>query len=85
VDDDRQNTVSAARLNIRSPFGISFARTSSAKVIVATPFGPNHAMNAFVAVSTRVPASAANTATGRASRIVKATIPTAAEGWPELF
>ena len=36
-----QNTVNAARLKIRSPAGIPSASTSRAKVIVATPFGPD--------------------------------------------
>ena len=51
--------------------------------MVATPFGPNHAMNALAAVSTwRAPASATNTATGRATSSVKATIATAAQPSP---
>ena len=64
---------------MRSPSGTADPSTNSANAIVATPFGPNHAMNAFSAVSTcRVPASAANTATGRATNRVNATIATAA-------
>ena len=46
-----QNTVSAARLKIVEPAAIGWLRTSSEKVIVATPLGPNHDMNARVAVS----------------------------------
>ena len=45
---------------------------------MATPLGPNHAMNALVAVSSQVPASATAIATGRASSSVKATIAAAA-------
>ena len=44
---------------------------------MATPFGPNQAMNAFSTASTCVlPASAANTAIGRATSSVKAAIAT---------
>ena len=43
------STTSAARLKIRSPPGTPAPSTSSENVIVATPLGPNQAMNAFVA------------------------------------
>ena len=46
------NTVSAAMFAIRSPSGTAEPSTNRAKVIVATPLGPNQAMNAFSAVST---------------------------------
>src|SRR5215211_3163255 len=74
-----QNTTSAAMWKIRSPWAIGSDRTSSEKVIVATPFGPNQAMNAFVAVSVRVPASATQIATGRATSSVTTTIATVAQ------
>ncbi len=51
--------------------------------MVATPLGPNHDMKARVAVSVRVPASAANTATGRATSRVTTTTPTAAQPEPK--
>src|SRR3954447_16454311 len=51
------STASAAMFAIRSPWAALEPSTSRANVIVATPFGPNHAMNAFSAVFTRrVPA-----------------------------
>ncbi len=50
--------------------------------MVATPLGPNQAMNPLVAVSVPVRTSAANTATGRATSRVTATIPTAAQPSP---
>ena len=56
----------------------SRGQDSSEKVIVATPRGPNQAMKALVAVSSRVPASATQTATGRATSSVTTTIATAA-------
>ena len=63
------NTASAAMLAIRPASGAAEPSTNRANVIVATPFGPNQAMNALPAVSTwRVPASATNTATGRADQ-----------------
>ena len=43
-----QNTTSAAMSKIRSPSAMPSPSTSSENVIVATPLGPNHAMNAFV-------------------------------------
>jgi hypothetical protein len=55
------------------------ASTSSEKVIVATPFGPNQAMKAFSARSTRVPASATHTPIVRATSSVSTTTPTAAQ------
>ena len=61
-------------LKIRSPAATPRPSTSSENVIVATPFGPNQAMNAFVAVSTRSPSSDNQIAIGRASSSVKATI-----------
>ena len=74
------NTASAAMFAIRSPCGASEPSTNRANVMVATPLGPNQAMNALPAVSTsRAPASAANTAAGRATSSVKATIATAAQ------
>ena len=78
-----QNTVSAARLKIVEPAAIPSLSTRTENVIVATPLGPNHDMNARVAVSVRVPASAANTATGRATNRVTATTPTAAHPDPK--
>jgi hypothetical protein len=72
------STVSAARLKIRSPCGTPALSTSSEKVIVATPLGPNHAMKAFSARSTRVPASATHTAIVRATSNVTAATPMAA-------
>ena len=77
-----QNTTSAARLKITGPPAIPWLSTSSENVMVATPLGPNHDMNARVAVSVRVPASAVNTATGRAISSVTATTPTAAHPEP---
>ena len=65
---------------MRSASGTAEPSTNSAKVIVATPFGPNHAMKALPSQPTsRTPASAVNTATGRATSRVKAAIPTAAQ------
>ena len=50
---------------------------------MATPLGPNQAMNALRGrVRRRVPASATKTATGRATSSVKATIATAAQPSP---
>src|ERR687898_2092785 len=77
-------TASAAMSAIRSASGTPEPSTNSANAMVATPFGPNHAMNAFPARSTwRVPASAVKTATGRATSSVNATIPTAAQPSPK--
>ena len=76
------NTTSAARLKIRSPAAMPRLSTSSENVIVATPLGPNQAMNAFVSESSPVRTSAANSATGRARSSVTATIPTAAQPSP---
>ena len=74
------NTASAAIAAIRPASGALEPSTNRANVMVATPFGPNHAMNALAAVSTwRAPASDTNTATGRATSSVKATIATAAQ------
>ncbi len=50
---------------------------SSEKVIVATPLGPNHAMNAFVARSGAAPHRATNTPTVRATNSVVTTTATA--------
>ena len=66
-------------MKIRSPCGIAWLSTSSEKVIVATPLGPNQAMKAFSARSTPVPASAIHTATVRATSSVTSTTPTAAQ------
>ena len=77
-----QNTASAARLKIREPAAIRSPKTSSAKVIVEMPLGPNQDMKVRVAVSVAVPVSAAKTATGRATKNVTATIPTAAQPSP---
>src|SRR4051794_27868719 len=53
------NTARAAMPRMRPPSGAEEPRTKSANVIVATPLGPNHAMNALPARSTcRAPASA---------------------------
>src|SRR3954464_5113234 len=68
------STVSDAMLKIRSPSAIPSLSTSSENVIVATPFGPNQLMKARVARSVRVPARAANTATGLARSRVKAAM-----------
>lgn len=65
-----QNTVRAARLKITVPDEIRWLSTSSENVIVATPLGPNQDMKVRVAVSVEVPARAANTPTGRATRRV---------------
>ena len=77
-----QNTTSAAKLKIRSPSAIGCPRIRIENVIVATPLGPNQAMNALVAVSTFSPTSEIQIAIGRASSSVKATIPTAAQPSP---
>src|SRR5205823_10224362 len=61
-------TASAAMLKILWPASTSRPRIRSEKAIVATPFGPNHAMNALLAFASRVPASANQTAAGRAIR-----------------
>ena len=62
---------SAAMLKTRSASGTPEPSTKSANAIVATPFGPNHDMNAFSGVPTpRLPTSATNTATGRAASSV---------------
>ena len=71
-------TVRAAMLKIRSPSAIPRPNTSSEKVIVATPLGPNQPMNNRVGMSVRVRSSAIRTATGRAKSRVKTTIATAA-------
>ncbi len=73
------NTHSAAMSKIRSPWARSCPRTKIEKAMVATPLGPNQAMKAFVAVSSRVPVSAIQIAIGRAASSVKATMPTAAQ------
>ena len=64
---------------MRSAPGMSEARTSSENVIVATPFGPNQAMNASAARDTPVPIRAIASATGRATSSVIAAIATAAQ------
>ena len=82
VDDHRADDDERGEVEDRPPLGIDSPRTSSENVTVATPFGPNQAMNAFVAVSTRVPASATHTAIGRASRSVTTTRATAPQPSP---
>ena len=52
---------------MRSPPGTPSPSTNSEKVMVATPLGPNQAMKPLVAVSSAVPASAIQIATGRAT------------------
>ena len=74
------NTASAAMPRMRSASGTAEPSTNSAKVIVATPFGPNQAMKALPSQPTsRTPVSAVNTATGRATSSVNTAIPTAAQ------
>ncbi len=51
--------------------------------MVATPLGPNQAMNAVVARSVPVPARARKTATGRATKSVKTARATAAQPSPK--
>src|SRR5947209_14319452 len=75
-------TASAARLKIVDPALIPSLSTSTENVIVATPLGPNQDMKARVAVSVRVPASAVNTATGRATTSVTTTTATPAQPDP---
>ena len=65
---------------MRGPLAMFWSRTSSAKVIVATPLGPNQPMNRRVARSVGVPISATQTASGRASR--KTTATNASDGQP---
>src|SRR3954462_15684399 len=74
------STARAAMPKIRSASVAADESTKSEKVMVATPLGPNQAMNALPSGPTwRVPASAANTATGRATTSVKTAIATAAQ------
>src|SRR3954447_1377289 len=76
------NTQRAARLKMRSAPGTPSPSTNSEKVMVATPFGPNQAMKPLVAVSSDVPASAIQIATGRASSNTTAANATAAQPSP---
>jgi hypothetical protein len=72
------NTASAAISKIRCADVICRARISSENAIVATPLGPNQPMNAFALTLSPVPISDTNSAAGRATSSVTATIATAA-------